>query len=95
MCKKMKGGMEGIIAAIILAGLVVAIVLTVVVPMSNEGDKLLDKSTGMLVDQQVNMRPKADSSSMSSGNDKNSGTSGIRGGVDAELTPVKPKLDTI
>ena len=46
-----------IIAAIILAGLVVAIILTVVVPMSNEGDKLLDKSTGMLVNQQVNMKP--------------------------------------
>ena len=95
MCKRMKGGLEGVIAAIILAGLVVAIVLTVVVPMSNEGDKLLDKSTGMLVDQQVNMKPKASSSSMPSGNNKNNGTSGIKGSADAGLNPVKPKLDTI
>lgn len=57
MNNKLRGGMEGVIAAIILAGLVVAIILTVVVPMSNEGDKLLDKSTGMLVNQQVNMKP--------------------------------------
>ena len=56
MNNRLRGGMEGIIAAIILAGLVVAIILTIVVPMSNEGDKLLDKSTGMLVNQQVNMK---------------------------------------
>lgn len=56
--RKLKGGMEGIIAAIILAGLIVALLLSVVVPMSNEGDKLIDKSTNKLVDQQVNMRPR-------------------------------------
>lgn len=115
MKKNLKGGMEGVIAAIILAGLVVAIVLTVVVPMSNEGDKLLDKSTGMLVDQQINMKPKSDSASMPIGDNGNNGNNGgkfvpidegnkkpsgggsidIKGDADAEITPVKPKLDTI
>lgn len=57
MIKKLKGGMEGIIAAIIIAGLIVALLLTVVVPMSNQGDQLLDKSTNNLVNQQINMRP--------------------------------------
>lgn len=56
--RKLKGGMEGIIAAIILAGLIVALLLSVVVPMSNEGDELIGKSTEKLVDQQVNMRPR-------------------------------------
>ena len=58
MNKKLNGGMEGVIAAIILAGLIVALLLSVVVPMSNEGDKLIGKSTEKLVDQQVNMRPR-------------------------------------
>ena len=58
MNNKLRGGMEGVIAAIILAGLVVALLLSVVEPMSNEGDKLIDKSTNKLVDQQVNMRPR-------------------------------------
>lgn len=61
MSKKLKGGMEGIIAAIIIAGLVVALLLTVVVPMSNEGDALIDKTTNKLVNQQVNMRPQPSS----------------------------------
>lgn len=106
MQKKLKGGMEGVIAAIIIAGLVVALLLTVVVPMSNEGDKLLDKSTGMLVDQQINMKPKSDSASMPIGDNGNNGNNGnkkpsgggsigIKGDADAEITPVKPKLDTI
>lgn len=55
--RKLKGGMEGIIAAIILAGLVVALLLSVVMPMSNEGDKLIDKTTNKLVTQQENIRP--------------------------------------
>lgn len=55
--KKLRGGMEGIIATIIIAGLIVVLLLTVVVPMSNQGDQLLDKSTNNLVNQQINMRP--------------------------------------
>ena len=55
--RNLKGGMEGIIAAIILAGLVVALLLGVVVPMSNQGDELIDKTTNKLVTQQGNMRP--------------------------------------
>ena len=55
--RKLEGGMEGIIAAIILAGLVVALLLSVVVPMSNQGDELIDKTTNKLVTQQGNMRP--------------------------------------
>lgn len=58
MKKKLRGGIEGVIAAIIIAGLIVALLLTVVVPMSEQGDQLLDKSTNTLVDQQINMRPK-------------------------------------
>lgn len=58
MNKKLRGGIEGVIAAIIIAGLIVALLLTVVVPMSEQGDQLLDKSTNTLVDQQINMRPK-------------------------------------
>lgn len=57
MLKKLKGGMEGIIAAIIIAGLIVALLLTVVVPMSEQGDQLLDKSTNNLTQQQINMKP--------------------------------------
>lgn len=55
--KKLRGGMEGVIAAIIIAGIIVALLLTVVVPMSEQGDQLLDKSTNKLTEQQVNMRP--------------------------------------
>lgn len=55
--KKLRGGMEGVIAAIIIAGIIVALLLTVVVPMSEQGDILLDKSTNKLTEQQVNMRP--------------------------------------
>lgn len=55
--KKLKGGIEGVVAAIIIAGIIVALLLTVVVPMSEQGDQLLDKSTNKLTQQQINMRP--------------------------------------
>ncbi len=55
--KELKGGIEGVIAAIVIAGIIVVLLLTVVVPMSEQGDQLLDQSTGKLTQQQVNMRP--------------------------------------
>ena len=55
--KKLKGGMETIIATVIIVGIVVALILSTVIPMSNQGDELLGKTTDTLVKQQENIGP--------------------------------------
>lgn len=55
--KKLRGGIEGVVAAIVIAGIIVALLLTVVVPMSEQGDDLLNKSTNNLTQHQLNMKP--------------------------------------
>lgn len=55
--KKLRGGIEGVVAAIVIAGIIVALLLTVVVPMSEQGDDLLNKSTNNLTRHQLNMKP--------------------------------------
>lgn len=58
MKKYFKGGIETIIAAVILVGVIVAILLTVVKPMSEDGDKLLNTTTESLAKQNVLIGPK-------------------------------------
>ena len=58
MIKKLKGGLEGIIAMVIVAGLVVALIFAVVIPMSDQGDKLIGTTTNQLVKQQATIGPK-------------------------------------
>jgi len=55
--RKQKGGMEGIIAMVIVTGIVVALILAVVIPMSGEGDKLIGTTTNQLVEQQKTIGP--------------------------------------
>jgi len=57
MKKLLKGGMETIIATIIILGIIVALVLTVVVPMATEGEGLLDDATGSLAEQSMTIGP--------------------------------------
>ena len=57
MSKLLKGGMETIIATIIILGIVVALILTVVVPMATEGEGLLDDTTGSLAKQSMTIGP--------------------------------------
>ena len=58
MKKKLKGGLEGIIAMVIIAGLVVALIMAVVMPTSKQGDQLIGTTTNQLVSQQVTIGPK-------------------------------------
>ena len=58
MIKKLKGGLEGIIAMVIVAGLVVALIFAVVIPMSDQGDKLIGTTANQLVKQQATIGPK-------------------------------------
>ena len=53
----LKGGMETIIAMVIIVGLVAALLFTVVVPMSQKGDSLINTTTNQLVDQQATIGP--------------------------------------
>lgn len=48
MKKKMKGGVEGIIAVIIMAGLVIALIIAVILPMTKETKEIGDAGTGRL-----------------------------------------------
>ena len=58
MSKKLKGGLETVIAIVIVVGLVVALILTSVVPMTQQGDALIGETTNALVEQQVTIGPK-------------------------------------
>lgn len=52
-----KGGIESIVAIVVIVGLVSAILLAVVVPMSQEGDSLINTATNKLVENQGNIGP--------------------------------------
>ncbi len=54
--KKLKGSIETIIAAIFLIALVVALIGTVVVKLTNSGERNIDRSIEELSDQQVKMQ---------------------------------------
>lgn len=58
MKKKLKGGLETIIAVVIVVGIVAALLFTTVIPMSQQGDSLISTTTGKLADQQITIGPK-------------------------------------
>lgn len=60
MKNKIKGGLETVIAIVIVVGLVAALLLSVVVPMSQEGDELIGKTTDSLVKQSKTIEPQID-----------------------------------
>ena len=57
MKKQLNGGMETIIAAVIIVGIVAALIISTVIPMSDQGEATIDAATQGLVSQQVNIRP--------------------------------------
>ena len=57
MLNKLKGGLETIIAVVIVAGLVVALLVAVVIPMAQSGDGLIDATTDSLAEQQATIGP--------------------------------------
>ena len=57
MLNKLKGGLETVIAVVIVAGLVVALLVAVVIPMSQSGDGLIDATTDSLTRQQETIGP--------------------------------------
>ena len=52
MRKKVNGGIETIVAIVVVLGLVVALIATVVVDTSKGGDELIDAATDTLVKHQ-------------------------------------------
>lgn len=48
MKKNMKGGIEGIIATIIMAGLVIALIIAVILPMTKETKEVGDSGTNRM-----------------------------------------------
>ena len=57
MRKKLKGGLETVIAIVIVTGLVVALIVGVVMPMTGSGENLIGTTTNKLVDQQTTIGP--------------------------------------
>lgn len=57
MKEQLKGGLETVIAAVIIIGLVVALIIGTVIPMSSEGDALISATTDTLVDHQETIKP--------------------------------------
>ena len=57
MLKNLKGGLETVIAVVIVAGLVVALLVAVVIPMSQSGDDLINATTDSLTQQQTTIGP--------------------------------------
>ena len=57
MLNKLKGGLETVIAIVIVAGLVVALLIAVVIPMSQQGDELINATTDSLTKQQETIGP--------------------------------------
>jgi len=54
----LKGGMETIIAIVIVVGVVVALILGTVIPMAGQGEQLIGTTTGKLAEQQKTIGPK-------------------------------------
>ena len=48
MNKKVKGGVEGIVATIIMAGLVIALIIAVILPMTRETKDVGDAGTNRM-----------------------------------------------
>ena len=57
MRTKLKGGLETVIAVVIVAGLVVALLFAVVLPMSRSGDDLVSATTDSLTQQSLTIGP--------------------------------------
>ena len=57
MLNKLKGGLETVIAVVIVAGLVVALLIAVVLPMAQSGDGLIEATTDSLTQQQATIGP--------------------------------------
>ena len=57
MLNKLKGGLETVIAVVIVAGLVVALLVAVVIPMTQAGDDLIGATTDSLTTQQTTIGP--------------------------------------
>lgn len=49
MKSKLKGGIESIIATVIIAGIVVALICVTVIPIANQGEELTGTATEALV----------------------------------------------
>ena len=58
MMNKLKGGIETIIAIVIVTGLVVALIISAVIPTANSGDKLLQAGVSGLANNQMTIGPK-------------------------------------
>lgn len=58
MKKYVKGGLEGIIAAVIVVGIIVALIIGTVIPMTNTGEELIGATTNELANQQTTIGPK-------------------------------------
>jgi len=57
MKRKQKGGVETIIAIVIITAIVAALLFLVVMPMTGEGDRLIGETTNQLVNQQTLIGP--------------------------------------
>ena len=57
MLRKLKGGLETVIAIVIITGLVVAILIGVVIPTAQSGDNLLSGILNNLFRQQPTIGP--------------------------------------
>ena len=57
MLNKLKGGLETVIAVVIVAGLVVALLFAVVIPMANSGGNVIEVATDSLTQQQTTIGP--------------------------------------
>ena len=57
MKKKLKGGLETVIATVIIVGLVAAILLTTVIPMAKSGDNVVKGTTDNLANHQMTIGP--------------------------------------
>ena len=57
MKNKLKGGLESVIAVIIIVGLVVALLWAVVIPMATEGEGLINDTTNNLASHTMTIGP--------------------------------------
>ena len=57
MKNRVKGGLETIIATIVIVGLVAALLFAVVAPMAEQGEGLIHDTTNTLADHQTTIGP--------------------------------------
>ena len=57
MKKQLKGGIESVIATVIIVGIVVALIAVSDLPMANQGEELTSTATGALVGLQSTIKP--------------------------------------